>query len=458
MDSDEYETADELSHSSDEALPVENYSDDESLGGMDKEVAAELLEWRRQSLLKIDWSNLFCTKTELWRGSELFEDFQEFVDRNRGGCEQAKEKNRFAAFDFTGWSLDNAFRELSSKIWIARKVHALDTILLAFACRYYECNPRGHLKDQDSVLVVIQLLVLLDIELHVNQSVRMTSTMFCEHTMRKLCDAHALDSDDDASGGRQEQMKNYLQELYYSVKQRSLFSVLLSREYGVDGAKWSGQAEGVSGSTSFPSGDTVSQRRRSSWTKLRQRYREKQGPYREGPLAFRKVDDDWQACWVILDRGYLLIYVHSTGGPSHLNRRVEIHLGHTLAQVDDEGRPHVFLLKLANGQYFFDCGSERQVHLWIDQCNYWAALESKLPCPTDSWPPPMPSAGASFLKEKEQYEAIRRYIAWLDEEYDRHFENLSQHQQHQLQAEQQRFLCYIECIQRNRKQIEVIME
>ncbi|KAF7729571.1 hypothetical protein EC973_004246 [Apophysomyces ossiformis] len=422
--SDGYETADDMEQSPDEAMADEIFSDDSWLGGMDKDVAAELLAWRRQSLFKVDFSDLFGTNKELWRGSELFQDFRNVVNHDQEKTkEELKEQKRFAVFDFSGWRLDDAFRELCSKIWISRKIHGLEDILKAFSYRYHECNPYEPLKDQECVLMVVQSLVFLDIELHVHQSVQMTCTLFCEWTMRKLCDTHGLsndstsgdeDDEDDMSGEMQEQMRSYLQELYFSVKQRSLFSVLLSRMNG-----------DIAGRTSFPSGDTVSQKRRSSWTKLRPKYREKQGPYREGPLAFRKAEDDWQ------------------------NRRIEIHLGHTLAQVDQKAGPHVFLLKLVNGLYLFDCGSERQMRLWIDQCNHWAALESKVPSLTERWPPSTPSAGPSILDQKEQSMAIRRYIAWLDDEYDRHFETLSSHEKTLLQMEQLRFLCYLDSLQRN---------
>lgn len=76
----------------------------------------------------------------------------------------------------------------------------------------------------------------------------------------------------------------------------------------------------------------------------------------------------------------------------------------------------------------FDCGSEEQVLAWVNQSNYWAARESKIPSVKTTsiqsiakpWSPPPPPAGTSLLDPARQRQAIKRHLAQLCFEYDRH--------------------------------------
>lgn len=186
-------------------------------------------------------------------------------------------------------------------------------------------------------------------------------------------------------------------------------------------------------------------------------HREKNGPTKQGPLACKKktydADDDegWKPCWVILDRGSLVIYIHSvlpqqarrvlnnhhlSGTGDYLHEKGNLssnpylhsrfYLGHALASLIDGA---VFSLTLANQHhpsYLFDCGTEENALDWIHHCNHWAARESKIPpnseisCDLHAFSPPPPPAGASLFDTSGQHSAIKDHLAWLCSVYDQH--------------------------------------
>lgn len=120
------------------------------------------------------------------------------------------------------------------------------------------------------------------------------------------------------------------------------------------------------------------------------------------------------------------------------------------------------------GVYLFQAASQDQVNEWVGTCNYWAARQSKEPLPggvsnmeygwgaclddipddLDSnnsfqqhyysatasstyeadaltiyeWRPPAPPLVSSTLDEREQYDALQKHLAALDEEINKHRE------------------------------------
>ncbi|KAI9029732.1 hypothetical protein CLU79DRAFT_735740 [Phycomyces nitens] len=100
-------------------------------------------------------------------------------------------------------------------------------------------------------------------------------------------------------------------------------------------------------------------------------------------------------------------------------------LGHSMAQ--ESNRRNTFVLQLANDvAYLFDCGSEDQVRVWVDQCNMWAAIESKIKLASVTtcldwdpmtalmqlwhWRPTPLSAGTSMLSKEDQIKTIQVYL------------------------------------------------
>lgn len=61
----------------------------------------------------------------------------------------------------------------------------------------------------------------------------------------------------------------------------------------------------------------------------------KTGPHKEGPLAFKQTDQEtepWMACWVILDSGYLTIYIYNADNDNGHKKSLE-HLNGQSHQV-----------------------------------------------------------------------------------------------------------------------------
>ena len=103
---------------------------------------------------------------------------------------------------------------------------------------------------------------------------------------------------------------------------------------------------------------------------------------------------------------------------------MDIHLGNTLCERLDT---HSFILQLANGStYLFDSGSEPQVDVWVRECNYWAACETKIvsksaeDAAASPWKRPPPPAGSSLLNKLQQQMAIDAHLIYLQQEMSLH--------------------------------------
>ncbi|KAI9478607.1 MAG: hypothetical protein EXX96DRAFT_482960 [Benjaminiella poitrasii] len=148
----------------------------------------------------------------------------------------------------------------------------------------------------------------------------------------------------------------------------------------------------------------------------------------------------------------------------------KIALNHTLSNPlpppgYNRQRPHVFAIQQSDGGvYLFQVTSAEQAYEWVSTCNYWAARQSKEPlaggvgnmeygwgtclddviidldaieqgygqnmnCYADSdsdsivihdWIPPSASMVSSQLNEKEQYDALQKYLVELNAEINEH--------------------------------------
>ncbi|KAL0076744.1 hypothetical protein J3Q64DRAFT_1346208 [Phycomyces blakesleeanus] len=200
-------------------------------------------------------------------------------------------------------------------------------------------------------------------------------------------------------------------------------------------------------STPSPS-PSAGPRRSSSWTKLRRidTCCDKKGPYHKGTLSFQQLaprkkaeeQESWKSCWAVLEHGQLVLF-HSresvgskvplltvpTQNESESHFKTELFLGHSMAQ--ESNRRNTFVLQLANNvAYLFDCGSEDQVRVWVDHCNMWAAIESKIKLASVTtcldwdpmsalmqlwhWRPTPLSAGTSMLNREDQVKTIQIYL------------------------------------------------
>ncbi|KAI8338615.1 hypothetical protein BC941DRAFT_423380 [Chlamydoabsidia padenii] len=539
------------------------------LDSMDPEVAQALLEWRRQSLLKVDWFDMFAVKSELWRSSSLF---HLYPNQDCQSSSKSSIATSIITLDYQGVSLDKAFRSYSSKIDYAKSsVLDIDQALQIFSQLYWECNPSKLFRCAELVYIVIHSLLLLNTDVHAGQE-HATMDDFCTNTI-KLILGHQTSIpimlyDEGGESTWLQSMVDCLQSLYRSVKKSSLLSMEQQRitsviidhhqhhqqqqsyieesrpdiplETAFDDLFISTPREtsvtptAPERSTSTPQKKSKRNRRSNSlhstpsWTLLRRRdtLRAKVGPYKEGPLSCKLNGEEWKICWVILHHGYLHIYHHHDSGNSaplsilgahttttasissspnsvssetnknnkikkkfmqhlthsptiintatitsnnnngHLSYKkepyeeVDIHLGNTFCE---KLRPHVFLLQMMNGNtYVFDCGSESQAAIWIRDCNYWAARETKIVLPragfiraslldtnySSFWKRPPPPAGASVLDKKGQQEAIDTYLDYLQNELEFHLQQPGhandawQDKKMYLEIEVRKYQCY----------------
>ncbi|ORZ25450.1 hypothetical protein BCR42DRAFT_445227 [Absidia repens] len=522
--------------SSMQALHVNSVMD-----AMDPDVAQALLEWRRQSLLNVDWFDLFSVKSELWRSSTLFHQSSPLQQLDHMTSSHSSIATSLISLDYKGVPLDKAFRSYSDKIDYAKaSVLDIDQALKVFAQLYWECNPNPLFRCAELVYIVVHSLMLLLTDVPASQE-RITADDFCVHTIDLIVSHQAsipmLLFDVDGESTWHQSMVEYLQSLYKSFSRSSLFpldqphlpNVILyyqhhnqrkQEDQSNQEPRFNDQLE-----TAFdnlfinpiesqdnqpvetPKQSTLApaqkkqkqirrQRRRSkslnstpSWTSVRRRdtYRTKIGPYKEGPLSCQLNGEEWKVCWVILHHGHLYVYHHKDGRAAHpilhnpltmaspssvsletssrtkikqkfmhhitssntanatnispaasqgqLKKKepyqvVDLYLGNAFCE---KKHPYAFQLQLVNGNsYIFDCGSESHAALWIQDCNYWAARETKVvlsrgllvsssspivnDSPLSSWKRPPPPAGASVLDKKGQQEAIDTHLLCLQSE------------------------------------------
>ncbi|KAJ8658409.1 hypothetical protein O0I10_005761 [Lichtheimia ornata] len=373
----------------------------------------------------------------------------------------------FEKFEFTDQRLDTAFRQMCSKLHLVARPSELDRIMYAFSNRYWACNLHELYGNADIVYIVTCSLAQLSIP-----DMVAPLSSYCRETMAQVKPMESGAQISILACGSIEswhaRMKSRLEELYLSVKHspiifagpddpNALGNTISARRGKCMDEKNTLEMRSL-GPYDFNKGSGLQKRLSTSWTSIRRKdmHREKNGPTKQGPLACKKNDDDegWKPCWVILDRGSLVIYIHSvhpqqsrrvlnnhhlseTGDYLHekgnLSSNPYLHsrfyLGHALASLVDGP---VFSLTLANQHhpsYHFDCGTEENALDWIHHCNHWAARESKIPPNLEiscdlhvAFSPPPPPAGASLYDTLHQHAAIKDHLVWLCSVYDQHLD------------------------------------
>ncbi|KAL5037171.1 hypothetical protein BDV3_006704 [Batrachochytrium dendrobatidis] len=93
-------------------------------------------------------------------------------------------------FDFSNIGLDQAFRQLCKKLYLAGETQMVDRILYQFSRRYWDCNPllQPTFRSDDIVYGILFSLVLLNTDLHIvnvgpNSSKRIARRTFLKNTM-----------------------------------------------------------------------------------------------------------------------------------------------------------------------------------------------------------------------------------------------------------------------------------
>lgn len=91
-------------------------------------------------------------------------------------------------FDFKDLKLEQAFRNLCSKLYLKGETQQIDRVLLQFSVRYFECNPKCIFGTTDAVHAIVYSLLLLNTDLHVAQGdyKKMTQSAFIKNTMNAI--------------------------------------------------------------------------------------------------------------------------------------------------------------------------------------------------------------------------------------------------------------------------------
>ncbi|GAN08886.1 conserved hypothetical protein [Mucor ambiguus] len=91
-------------------------------------------------------------------------------------------------FDFKALKLEQAFRNLCSKLHLKGETQQIDRILSEFAGRYFECNPNCIFGTTDVVHAIVYSLLLLNTDLHVAQGdyKKMSRSEFVKNTMEAI--------------------------------------------------------------------------------------------------------------------------------------------------------------------------------------------------------------------------------------------------------------------------------
>ncbi len=91
-------------------------------------------------------------------------------------------------FDFEGLKLEQAFRNLCSKLHLKGETQQIDRVLYQFSTRYFECNPEIIFGSVDIVHAIVYSLLLLNTDLHVAQGgyKKMSQSEFIKNTMSAI--------------------------------------------------------------------------------------------------------------------------------------------------------------------------------------------------------------------------------------------------------------------------------
>lgn len=90
-------------------------------------------------------------------------------------------------FDMKGQSLDQAFRELCSKLYLKAESQEIDRIIEGFSARYFECNPSTIFGSSGVVHTVTAGMLMLNTDLHIAElSKHMTRGDFVRNVIRAI--------------------------------------------------------------------------------------------------------------------------------------------------------------------------------------------------------------------------------------------------------------------------------
>ncbi|KAG2232358.1 hypothetical protein INT48_007373, partial [Thamnidium elegans] len=91
-------------------------------------------------------------------------------------------------FDFQNLKLEQAFRNLCSKLYLKGETQQIDRILFQFSTRYFQCNPQSIFGSINVVYTIVYSILLLNTDLHVAQGdyKKMSQSAFVKNTINAI--------------------------------------------------------------------------------------------------------------------------------------------------------------------------------------------------------------------------------------------------------------------------------
>ncbi|CAO3625540.1 unnamed protein product [Mucor hiemalis] len=235
----------------------------------DNEITKALLDWKRKSVFKVDWANMFSPSVELWKMNDnIFGSIEDLLNyKSKKGNEEVEiaannlwiEKEDFVPkkeiaaylgkldpfchrvlkryldkFDFSDLSLVEAFRKLCSKLYFKAEAQEIDRILEVFSYKYWSDNKDDiHIyKSADVVYTITYSIMLLNTDLHlvqISSHAKMTSTLFCENTVATVMEQNVSLGQVEAESWK-EQLEVLLKDIFARVKSNGILQPTLEDE------------------------------------------------------------------------------------------------------------------------------------------------------------------------------------------------------------------------------------
>ncbi|KAG2211191.1 hypothetical protein INT47_006310 [Mucor saturninus] len=345
-------------------------------------------------------------------------------------------------FDFKDLKLEQAFRNLCSKLYLKGETQQIDRVLLQFSARYFECNPKCIFGAVDVVHAIVYSLLLLNTDLHVAQGdyKKMTQSAFIKNTMSAIssgtpayiCSSPSSQSFDwtplqripsstseisnesssytrsvDSTIPRnlsslsigsktwEMELKQVLKQMYSSIRHCQITNPsspptsIHTNSSRVSAFKRSVgsiiKKKAVSDNEDSVTIKSVRSSVSSSMQTTNAPYYKEGSVIRKHLLAAKDQKAshrEWKQCFMVIERSQITMYKTCSTSDAQIIESID--LKHSLATALPSGyssqRQHAFTIEQSNGSvHVFQTVSAQQVEEWVSICNYWAARESKEP-------------------------------------------------------------------------------
>ncbi|KAK4222150.1 hypothetical protein QBC38DRAFT_490539 [Podospora fimiseda] len=135
------------------------------------------------------------TEDERQKAQKIYEGSEEFIQKDRAAAYMGEEgpvrqrvlRAYMDLFDFENQSIVNALRQVCNRLLLRAETQQVDRILVAFAKRWCDCNPKHGFKCSDVIHTICYSIILLNTDLHIADiEHRMSKPQFVKNTMTTI--------------------------------------------------------------------------------------------------------------------------------------------------------------------------------------------------------------------------------------------------------------------------------